>query len=53
MEIVLFLVVIIVVLGFRTSGFTCFHKWEYIGNWGITYQQKKCKKCNKLKIISQ
>ena len=30
-----------------------FHDWEYLGSWGITFQKKKCKKCNKLKIIDQ
>jgi len=33
--------------------FGCFHDWEYLGGWGRTYQQKKCRKCGKLKIISQ
>lgn len=31
----------------------CRHEWEYLGEHGITFQQKKCKKCNKLKIVSQ
>ena len=29
------------------------HSWEYLGNWGILYQQKKCTKCGKLKIVGQ
>ena len=33
--------------------FGCFHEWEYLREWGITYQQKRCKKCGKLKIVSQ
>jgi hypothetical protein len=44
---------IIVILGLRTDWFTCFHKWVYVGTFGITYQQKKCRKCNKLKIVNQ
>lgn len=31
----------------------CQHDWEYLGEWGITYQQKKCRKCGKLKIVDQ
>jgi hypothetical protein len=29
------------------------HDWEYLGVWGLTKQQKKCKKCGKLKIVNQ
>lgn len=29
------------------------HEWEYLGKWGISLQQKRCKICNKLKIVSQ
>lgn len=32
---------------------TCYHKWEYRGEVGITYQQKRCKKCGKLVIETQ
>ena len=33
----------------------CFlsHDWEYLGDWGTTYQQKRCRRCGKLKIVDQ
>jgi len=30
-----------------------FHTWEYLEKYGLSYQQKKCQKCGKLKIESQ
>jgi len=45
---------IIIFLGFiYKSLFGCFHKWEFVREVGITYQQMRCKKCGKLKIIDQ
>jgi hypothetical protein len=29
------------------------HEWEYLGSFGISYQQKRCKTCGKLKIEEQ
>ncbi len=47
------LFIIFIIIGLRTDWFACFHKWEYISEYGWTYQQKRCKKCDKLKIVSQ
>ena len=39
----------------KRSPFKCwwifFHDWQYLGEWGIAFQ--KCRKCGKLKIVSQ
>lgn len=29
------------------------HDWEWLGQWGLTYQQAKCRKCGKLKVVPQ
>lgn len=30
-----------------------FHDWEFLREYGFTYQQLKCKKCGRLKITRQ
>lgn len=47
------IVVFILIMGLITDWFNCWHTWEYVGTFGITFQQKKCKKCGKLKIVNQ
>lgn len=29
------------------------HNWEYLGEFGFVYQQKRCKICGRLKIVNQ
>lgn len=60
MTVILIILIVVAILYFngyrlvkKDDDDKCQHDWEYIGDWGITYQQKRCKICKKLKIVDQ
>jgi hypothetical protein len=47
------IIVVIAWLCWRTSFFVCWHKWEFMKEYGFTYMKLKCKRCGRLKVKSQ